>query len=97
MDASLCSTGEQKALLLSIILAEMNTQMQEQGVCPLLLLDEAIAHLDVKRRHILFDVLTNLPAQVWMTGIDSENFDYLNGRAQFYNVQESNLSLKNVA
>ncbi len=97
MDASLCSTGEQKALLLSIILAEMNTQMQEQGVCPLLLLDEAIAHLDIKRRHILFDVLTNLPAQVWMTGIDSENFDYLNGRAQFYNVQESNLSLKNVA
>ena len=75
----------------------MNTQMQEQGVCPLLLLDEAVAHLDVKRRHILFDVLTNLPAQVWMTGIDSENFDYLNGRAQFYNVQESNLSLKNVA
>ena len=97
MDASLCSTGEQKALLLSIILAEMNTQMQEQGVCPLLLLDEAVAHLDVKRRHILFDVLTNLPAQVWMTGIDSENFDYLNGLAQFYNFQESNLSLKNVA
>lgn len=97
MDAALCSTGEQKALLLSIILAEMNTQMQEQGVCPLLLLDEAIAHLDSKRRHILFDVLAHLPAQVWMTGIDSENFDYLNGRAQFYNVQESNLSLKNVA
>lgn len=97
MDASLCSTGEQKALLLSIILAEMNTQMQEQGVCPLLLLDEAIAHLDSKRRHILFDVLAHLPAQVWMTGIDSENFDYLNGRAQFYSVQESNLSLKNVA
>ncbi|MBO7243699.1 MAG: DNA replication/repair protein RecF [Alphaproteobacteria bacterium] len=97
MDASLCSTGEQKALLLSIILAEMNTQMQEQGICPLLLLDEAIAHLDIKRRHILFDVLTSLPAQVWMTGIDSENFDYLNGRAQFYDVRESNLSLKNVA
>lgn len=97
MDAAFCSTGEQKALLLSIILAEMNTQMQEQGICPLLLLDEAVAHLDIKRRHILFDVLSDLPGQVWMTGIDSENFDYLNGRAQFYSVQESNLSLKNVA
>ncbi len=97
MDASLCSTGEQKALLLSIILAEMNTQMQEQGLCPLLLLDEAVAHLDVRRRHILFDVLSALPAQVWMTGIDTENFNYLSGRAQFFDVQESNLSLQNVA
>ena len=97
MDASLCSTGEQKALLLSIVLAEMNTQMQEQGLCPLLLLDEAVAHLDVRRRHILFDVLSALPAQVWMTGIDAENFGYLSGRAQFFDVQESNLSLRNVA
>ena len=97
MDASLCSTGEQKALLLSIILAEMNTQMQEQGLCPLLLLDEAIAHLDVKRRHILFDVLAALPAQVWMTGIETESFNYLGGCAQFFDVQESNLSLQNVA
>ncbi len=97
MDASLCSTGEQKALLLSIILAEMNTQMQEQGLCPLLLLDEAIAHLDVRRRHILFDVLVDLPAQVWMTGIETESFNYLSGRAQFFDVQESNLSLQNVA
>ncbi len=97
MDASICSTGEQKALLLSIILAEMKTQMQEQGLCPLLLLDEAIAHLDVKRRHILFDVLAELPAQVWMTGIEVESFNYLSGRAQFFDVQESNLSLQNVA
>ncbi len=97
MDASICSTGEQKALLLSIILAEMKTQMQEQGLCPLLLLDEAIAHLDVKRRHILFDVLAELPAQVWMTGIELESFNYLSGRAQFFDVQESNLSLQNVA
>lgn len=97
MEAALCSTGEQKALLLSIILAEMKTQMQEQGLCPLLLLDEAIAHLDVKRRHILFDVLADLPAQVWMTGIELESFNYLSGRAQFFDVQESNLSLQNVA
>lgn len=97
MDASLCSTGEQKALLLSIILAEMNTQMQEQGLCPLLLLDEATAHLDKHRREILFDVLSTLPVQVWMTGIDTENFSYLNGRAQFFDIYESNLSLPKVA
>lgn len=97
MDASLCSTGEQKALLLSIILAEMKTQTQEQGLCPLLLLDEAMAHLDIKRRHILFDVLSKLPAQVWMTGVDKEGFAYLDGRAQFFEVQESGLSLQNVA
>lgn len=97
MDAALCSTGEQKALLLSIILAEMKTQMQEQGLCPILLLDEVAAHLDISRRHILFDVLSDLPAQVWMTGIDPENFAYLNGRAQFFDVQESNLNLQKVA
>lgn len=97
MDAALCSTGEQKALLLSIILAEMKTQMQEQGLCPLLLLDEVTAHLDISRRHILFDILSDLPAQVWMTGIDPDNFAYLSGRAQFFDVQESNLSLQEVA
>ena len=97
MDASLCSTGEQKALLLSIILAEMKTQMQEQGLCPLLLLDEVTAHLDVNRRNILFDILSELPVQVWMTGTDVMNFAYLANRAQFFDVQDSNLGLQNVA
>lgn len=97
MDAALCSTGEQKALLLSVILAEMKTQLQEQGDCPLLLLDEVAAHMDSNRRHILYDILSDLPTQVWMTGTDLENFSYLTNRAQFFDVQESNLSLQNVA
>ena len=97
IDAALCSTGEQKALLLSIILAEMKTQMQEQGLCPILLLDEVTAHLDINRRHILFDILSDLPAQVWMTGTDIGNFAYLANKAQFFDVQDSNLSLQNVA
>ncbi len=97
MDAALCSTGEQKALLLSIILAEMKTQLQEQGVCPLLLLDEVAAHLDSNRRRILFDILSELPTQTWMTGTDIENFAYLANRAQFFDVQESNLNSQNVA
>lgn len=97
LDAAFCSTGEQKALLLSIILAEMKTQTQEQGLCPVLLLDEIAAHLDINRRNILFDILTDLPTQIWMTGTDSESFSYLTNRAQFFDVQDSNLNLQNVA
>ena len=97
LDAAFCSTGEQKALLLSVILAEMQTQTQEQGLCPVLLLDEIAAHLDSKRRNILFDILTELPAQIWMTGTDSSDFTHLTNRAQFFDVQDSNLNLQNVA
>ncbi len=92
MDASLCSTGEQKALLISIILAQMKAQMNEQGLCPILLMDEVTAHLDVKRRNELFDILHALPAQVWMTGTDVASFSHLTGRAQFFDVEESILS-----
>lgn len=92
MDAGLCSTGEQKALLVSIILAEMKAQMQEQGHCPLLLFDEVAAHLDVRRRNELFDILCVLPTQVWMTGTDVSAFAHLKGRASFYDVEESILS-----
>ncbi|MDR2901843.1 MAG: DNA replication/repair protein RecF [Lactobacillales bacterium] len=97
MDAALCSTGEQKGLLLSIILAQLKAQMQEQGICPLLLLDEVSAHLDVQRRHLLFDILTDLPAQVWMTGTDQANFRHLAGGAQFFNIEDSVLNLQQVA
>ena len=92
MDASLCSTGEQKALLISIILAQMKAQMNEQGLCPILLMDEVTAHLDVRRRNELFDILHALPAQVWMTGTDVASFSHLTGRAQFFDVEESILS-----
>ena len=92
MDAGLCSTGEQKALLVSIILAQMKAQMNEQGLCPILLMDEVTAHLDVRRRNELFDILHALPAQVWMTGTDSSAFSHLTGRAQFFDVEESVLS-----
>lgn len=97
VDAEFCSTGEQKALLLSIILAEMQTQTQEQGLCPVLLLDEVAAHLDTNRRSILFDILTELPAQIWMTGTDTASFTHLTNRAQFFDVQDSNLNSQKVA
>lgn len=97
MDASLCSTGEQKALLVSIILAEMKAQMKEQGLCPLLLMDEVAAHLDTRRRNELFDILESLPTQVWMTGTDESAFTHLSGRASFYDVEESVLTNRRVA
>lgn len=97
MDAGLCSTGEQKALLVSIILAEMRAQMTEQGRCPLLLLDECAAHLDSRRRNELFDILAELPTQVWMTGTDDLSFTHLQNRARFITLEESNIVLKQVA
>lgn len=97
MDAELCSTGEQKALLISIILAQTKAQMQEKGQCPVLLLDEAAAHLDGQRRDSLFHLLCALPAQVWLTGTDAGVFTNLRGRAQFFELNEATLALSDVA
>lgn len=94
--ADLCSTGEQKALLLSIILAEMRAQMAEQGRCPILLLDEVGAHLDSHRRHSLFDILLGLPTQVWMTTTEGQIFADFTGQITQFDVQE-NKELKQVA
>ncbi len=97
MDASLCSTGEQKALLISIILAQTRAQMQEKGQSPVLLLDEVSAHLDEHRREVLFELLCELPSQVWMTGTDVSVFTSLTHRAQFFNIENATISLSNVA
>ena len=97
MDAGLCSTGEQKALLVSIILAQTKAQMQEKGQSPVLLLDEVSAHLDANRRDALFELLCELPSQVWMTGTDENVFLSLTHRAQFFNIENAMVSLSNVA
>lgn len=72
--ASRSSTGEQKALLLGIILAHAELVAARTGTPPLLLLDEVAAHLDARRRGALFDRLAATGAQVWMTGTESELF-----------------------
>ncbi|MBO5997840.1 MAG: DNA replication and repair protein RecF, partial [Alphaproteobacteria bacterium] len=97
MDASLCSSGEQKALLYSIVLAQTKAQMQEKGQCPILLLDELAAHFDAKRRDALLERLFNLPAQVWMTGTDISPFHTLTGKAEFFNVENATVCLAKVA
>ena len=83
-----CSTGEQKALLISLILANGRALAQSFGAPPLLLLDEVAAHLDADRRAALYDEITALGAQAWMTGTGPELFDTLGDRAQYLDVSE---------
>ncbi len=75
--AALCSTGEQKALLLSLILAHAELVTAQRGAPPIMLLDEITAHLDPVRRAALFERLAGTGAQVWMTGTEAGLFDGL--------------------
>lgn len=75
MPAALCSTGEQKALLVGLILAHARLIADFSGIAPVLLLDEVAAHFDAARREALFAELARLPGQVWMTGADLSVFD----------------------
>lgn len=77
-----CSTGEQKALLLSLVLANARALREDFGAPPLLLLDEVAAHLDADRRAALYDEITALGAQAWMTGTGPDLFEALGPRAQ---------------
>lgn len=83
-----CSTGEQKALLVSLILANARGLADDIGMPPLLLLDEVAAHLDIKRRAALYDEICALGAQAWMTGTGPELFDALGDRAQYFEVSD---------
>jgi DNA replication and repair protein RecF len=81
------STGEQKALLIRLVLAHAGLVKQMTGFAPLLLLDEVVAHLDPSRRAALYDALSLLGAQVWMTGADPAAFGDIVGRAQVFLVR----------
>ena len=81
------STGEQKALLIGLVLAHANLVTEMTGVAPIILLDEIVAHLDPSRRAALFDALTLLGAQVWMTGADPVAFGDIRARAQMLHVE----------
>jgi DNA replication and repair protein RecF len=83
-----CSTGEQKGLLISILLAVAELIHEARGAAPLLLLDEVAAHLDDERRGALFERLAALGAQVWFTGTDPAQFESLSGQAHFYHVAD---------
>jgi DNA replication and repair protein RecF len=85
--ASDASTGEQKALLIRLVLAHAGLIKEMTGFAPLLLLDEVVAHLDPVRRAALYDALSVLGAQVWMTGADPVAFGDIVGRAQVFEVR----------
>ncbi|WP_370638388.1 DNA replication/repair protein RecF [Aurantimonas sp. VKM B-3413] len=86
MPAALASTGEQKALLIGLVLAHARLTAAVSGLPPILLLDEVAAHLDPGRRAALFDLLGALGVQAFMTGTDASLFDALGDRAQMLKV-----------
>ena len=88
MEAARCSTGEQKALLVGLVLAHARLVGNLTGHAPVLLLDEIAAHLDVGRRAALFDLIDGLGGQAFMTGTDHQMFAALGERAQFFTVAD---------
>lgn len=90
--ANACSTGEQKALLLSIVLAQARSVAAWRGSVPVLLLDEVAAHLDEARRAALFEEILSLGAQAWLTGTDEGLFEGLEGKAQFFAVADGSIN-----
>ncbi len=91
--AAECSTGEQKALLIGLVLAAARAQARaDAGAAPLLLLDEIAAHLDQRRRAALFDEICAIGAQAWMTGTDAHLFAEMGGRGQGFTVTNGALN-----
>ena len=88
MPAADCSTGEQKALLISLILANARALADQIGMAPILLLDEVAAHLDAERRAALYDEICALGSQAFMTGTGPELFTELSDRAQHVEVTD---------
>ena len=93
MPAGDCSTGEQKALLVSIVLADARLQEARLRRAPLLLFDEIAAHLDATRREALFELLINRSAQTWITATDRSLFDGLGSAAQGFVVNGGRVSV----
>lgn len=89
--AALCSTGEQKALLIAILFAAARLQRARRGFAPVLLLDEIAAHLDKDRRTALFAEIHHLGSQAWMTGTDLSVFAPWGQNAQFFAAENGDL------
>ena len=89
--AARCSTGEQKALLVAIVLADARLRALDRGTAPILLLDEIAAHLDAARRAALFDEIASLGAQAWMSGTDDQAFAPILAHAQHFRVERGRL------
>ncbi len=91
MPAELCSTGEQKSLLVSIILAQAKCQTLYKGFAPILLLDEVAAHLDDEKKDALLKKILNLGVQAWITTTNPDVFSALRPYAQFMEVKDNTI------
>ncbi len=91
MPADRSSTGEQKALLIGLILAHARLVQQMSGMAPLVLLDEVAAHLDAHRREALYQRLAGLGGQVWMTGTDGSLFETMPSGSQVLGIRQGQL------
>ena len=87
INAKNCSTGEQKALLISIIIATAKIQLEKFNTPPILLFDEVAAHLDSERRSLLYQELCNLGLQVFLTGTDINIYEELRTQAKYFRLQ----------
>lgn len=92
MTAAECSTGEQKALLIAVLLAQARLQAELRGTVPVMLMDEVTAHLDAERRAALFGAVDELGAQAWLTGTDPALFAEMKGTAQFFGVADATIA-----
>jgi DNA replication and repair protein RecF len=94
MPARDASTGEQKALLIGLVLAHATLVAEMTGIVPLLLLDEVVAHLDPNRRAALFGELAKLGAQVWLTGADPAAFAEISAAGEIFDVENGRLTVR---
>ena len=91
MAAELCSTGEQKSLLIGLILAQTKCQILDKGFAPILLLDEVVAHLDAQKKEALIKKILDLKLQAFITATDSELFSSMRGKAQFMEINNGHV------
>lgn len=91
ISAEMCSTGEQKLLLLAIFLAEVLAFIEVKGIIPVLLLDDIMSYLDKDRRYMLYEIIRDIGAQAWMTGTDEEHFSFISSEEQRIKIQNNEL------
>ncbi len=87
-DASLLSTGQQKTVVLMILLAQCNTLVNDKNINPIFLFDEIGSHLDLHNRQILLDMINRFEVQFFLTGTDKNLFSFVSTNAEFYNITD---------
>ena len=85
-DASMLSTGQQKTVVLMILLSQCNFLVNYNDIRPILLFDEIGSHLDSNNRRILLDMINRFEIQFFLTGTDKDLFSFVSTKAKFYNI-----------